>query len=227
MKMSLKIAVLLALLFLSNATSEECDTKAEIKTWQMHSQCPRRAENGDFVGYGYNINHPNANDDFALIGIDHVDLRKGLVQKPGNCNCEENFCLTMEQSERLFQIRIDRAQKEVEKVIRTSDHQLQCCNIRNSLTALVYTYGLELINKVPNAMSHTSNGQWKKFASALLIQSWCTSTDYCTSLAERIATGCNDVSNQLGCSNPKPKACDASGLYCCAENNTCCQYSGK
>jgi hypothetical protein len=28
----------------------------------------------------------------------------------------------------------------------------------------------------------------------------------------------------LGCSPPRPQACDKAGQYCCASNNTCCQY---
>lgn len=223
------ISFVLTVLFLVfSAKGEECNPKAVIKTWQTHSPCARREKLGVLIGHGYNINLPHANGDFAVLGIDPVDIRKGIImQGPSECDCTQSFCLTPEQSERLFQINVDRAQKQISSIIRSSLSPMPCCDIQNSLTALAFTFGFDFFKRVPDGLSHINNGQWQKLGTALLMQKWCTVTDHCRPLAERIQNGCNDVTDNLGCSPPTPQACDSAGQYCCAANNTCCQYSGK
>ena len=226
-KMFASFALFLVLLGSATGT-EDCNPKAVIKTWQTHSPCARREGLGVRIGHGYNINLPHAKGDFAVLGIDPIDIRKGVImQGPRECDCTQSFCLTPEQSERLFQINVDRAQKQILSIIRSISSPMPCCDIQNSLTALTFTFGIDFIKRVPDALSHINNGQWQKLGTALLMQNWCTVTDHCSPLAERIMNGCSDVADNLGCSPPTPKACDPSGQYCCAANNTCCRYSGR
>ena len=214
-------------LFLVSAVfvdAEDCNPKTVIKTWQKHSPCARREGLGVLIGHGYNINLPHTNGDFAALEIDPSDIRKAVImQGPSECDCTQSFCLTPEQSERLFQIHIDRAEKQISRIIRSISSPVPCCDIKNSLIALTYTFGIDFIKRVPNALSHISDGQWQKLGKALLEQRWCTVTDHCSPLAERMKNGCNNITKNLGCSPPKPKPCDAAGQYCCGANNTCCQ----
>lgn len=223
------VLLVLFLVFLVSATNaEECNPEAIIKHWQTHSLCARRVELGVLIGYGYNLNLPHANDDFEVLGIDPADVRKGVIMRgPSECDCTQSFCLTPEQSERLFHINIDRARKQISDIIRSSSSPMPCCDIQNSLTALAFTFGIDFLNRVPDAFSHINNGQWQKLGTALLMQNWCSVTDHCRPLAQRIMNGCGDVKDNLGCSPPTPQACDRAGQYCCAANSTCCQYSGK
>ena len=225
-KMFLLFALfLVSAVFVADA-EELCNPKTVIKTWQTHSPCARREKLGVLIGHGYNINLPHINGDFAALGIDPSEIRKGVImQGPSECDCTQSFCLTSEQSERLFQINIDRAEKQLLPIIRSISGPMPCCDIQNSLIALTFTFGIDFIKRVPDALSHINNGQWQKLGTALLEQSWCTVSDHCGPLAERIRKGCNNVMDNLGCSPPTPKACDAAGQYCCASNNTCCQYS--
>ena len=215
-----------AIFLISACNGEECNPKAVIKSWQTHSPCARREKLGVLIGYGYNINLPHANDDFAVLGIDPIDIRKGvIVQVPSECDCTQSLCLSPEQSERLFLINVDRAQKQIANMMGSVSSPKPCCDIQNSLTALAFTFGADAIKRVPDALAHINNSDWEKLGKALLKQSWCTVTDHCSPLAERIVNGCNDVTDNLGCAAPTPKACDRTGQYCCAANNTCCRYS--
>ena len=220
------LSAFFAILLFSASNGEECNPKAVIKSWQTHSPCARREKLGVLIGYGYNINLPHANDDFEVLGIDPIDIRKGVITHvPSECDCTQSLCLSSEQSERLFQINVDRAQKQVARIMRSNSSPKPCCDIQNSLTALAFTFGIDFIKRIPNASAHINNSGWEKLGKALLKQSWCAVTDHCRPLAERIVNGCVDVSDNLGCSPPTPKACDAAGYYCCAANNTCCKYS--
>ena len=219
--------VLFLSFLVSTTYAEECNPKAVIKNWQTYSPCARRVKLGLLIGHGYNLNLPHANGDLAVLGIDPIEIRKQVImQGPSDCDCTKSFCLSPEQGERLFHINVDRAQKKMSSLIRSSSSPMPCCDIQNSLTALAFTFGIDFLSRVPDAFSHINNGQWQKLGNALLMQSWCSITDHCNPLAQRIMNGCSNVTDNLGCSPPTPQACDPSGQYCCAANNTCCLYSG-
>lgn len=220
---------LVFLVSVANAeVADECNPTTVIKTWQTHSPCARRKEMGVLIGYGYNINLPHAYGDFAALGIDPNDIRKGVImQGPSECDCAQSFCLTSAQSERLFQINVDRAKKQILSILRSSPSPMPCCDIQNSLTALAFTFGVDFLRNVPDGLSYINNGNWQKLGAGLRMRRWCTVTDHCSPLARRIMNGCTNVTDNLGCAPPTPQACDRSGQYCCTANNTCCQYSGE
>ncbi|XP_028404136.1 uncharacterized protein LOC114526810 [Dendronephthya gigantea] len=206
--------------------ASECNSAAVIKTWQTQSLCARREKMGVLIGYGYNINLPHVYGDFAVLGIDPTDIRKKVImQGPSECDCTQSFCLTSEQSERLFQINIDRAHKQISSILRSSPGPMPCCDIQNSLTALAFTFGIDFLKDIPDGLSHINNGHWQKLGAGLSTRRWCTVTDHCSPLAQRIMNGCANVTDNLGCAPPTPQSCDSAGRYCCAANNTCCSVS--
>lgn len=205
------------------ASADKCNPSGLVKRLQQYSPCAHRTELGVLIGFGYNLNLPYAKSDLAFLGIDRNDIPKGIItQTYSECDCEKSVCLSLEQSELLFDISIDRARKQVSSLISLST---TCCDIQEALTGLFYTFGEGHLRHVPDLLLYVSTKRWQKLGKALLLRSWCKSSDRCKHLAERIVEGCNSVDvAKLGCSPPTPKACDPYGNYCCATNNTCCQY---
>lgn len=214
----------LAILVVSSTFADECRPAATIKRWQKHSPCAQRTALGVLIGYGYNLNLPHAKNDLAILGIDRNDIPKGIItQAYSECDCEKSVCLTSEQSERLFDINVDRARKQVSSLISSTSTQV-CCDIEKALTALLFTFGTEKLMDVQDFLLHVKRKSWQKLGAAFLEKRWCKSSDQCKPFAERIMEGCFNVETNLGCSPPTPQACDSAGRYCCASNNTCCQY---
>ena len=220
------MALLLAwLVILTAATTyaDKCRPSVTIKRWQKYSPCAQRTALGVLIGYGYNLNLPHAKNDLAILGMDRNDIPKGIITEAySECDCEKSVCLTEEQSQRLFDINVDRAQKQVSSSI--SSTSTLCCDIKNALTGLMFTFGMEKVMGIQDFLTYAKIKNWKKLGDALLKESWCKSSNRCKTLAERISESCSKVGMNLGCSPPTPQACDQSGKYCCASNNTCCQY---
>ena len=171
------------------------------------------------IGVGYNMQNPNALEDFRSIDADYDKFNNGPTT-PWNvkCNCSAVPCLLDAQTNKLFALTLTAAVSDAQKFI--SNFAALCCPVQNVVVDMAFTFGIERLYELEEFASLIEEQYWKAAADYLSISKWCLveAQKRCSEDAAIVNKGC-------GCFGPYPQACDARASTCCGPKSemTCCK----
>lgn len=215
---SMVIAFLILSTFLSSSLS--CDPVPMIKDNEGHMACMYLDTRGiKTIGYGYNMQNPDAPRVFKQIGADFNKFFNGpLTPSTGQCNCSAVPCLKENQIDALLEISVKRAISDAASVIKS--FSTLCCPVQNVMVDMAYTLGGPSFRAFTTFSKLVDRQYWKMAGDDLTCSKWCNEKHQDTKRCHRDAA---IISKGCGCSGPYPQVCTPTASSCCGSQETCCK----